>query len=59
MSDGTRDVTEEYRIAELASLEFDPGKQPDIGRLMRQAFVRGYATALIDMTAPTVIEVQK
>ncbi len=47
MADKTIDVTLEYRIAELAAREFNPGEQPDIVKLMRAAYMHGYADALL------------
>jgi len=48
MSDAARDVTEVYRVAEKAAEQFNPGQQVDIVRLMRSAFMHGYAQALLD-----------
>jgi hypothetical protein len=44
----TNDVTAEYDAAEKAAEQFNPGEQPDIGDLMRSAYIHGYAQALID-----------
>jgi hypothetical protein len=46
----TRDVSAEYAKANLAVKSFNPGEQVDIAKLMRSAFVHGYAQALIDST---------
>lgn len=43
------DVTVEYRLAERAAEGFNPGEQVDIAKLMRSAFVHGYAQALISL----------
>jgi hypothetical protein len=48
MEKPTRDVTAEYAKAQIAVKSFNPGEQADIGKLMRSAFVHGYAQALID-----------
>lgn len=56
MSNKNLDVTAEYREAENAVLKYNPGQQVDIAALMRAAYVRGYAQALIDRrhcTEPT------
>lgn len=48
MSDVTIDVTREYKLAEEALKDFNPGIYPDTGKLMRASYVHGYAKALID-----------
>lgn len=48
MSNETQDVTYQYRLAERAAKAFNPGEQPDIGKLMQSAYTHGYAQALID-----------
>lgn len=47
MSGETRDVTLEYQVAEMAASQFNPGEQPDIVKLMRSAYMHGYADALL------------
>lgn len=51
----SRNVTHEYRLAEQAAKDFNPGEQPDIGKLMRAAYTHGYAAALLsgDRRVPT------
>lgn len=47
MSEATRDVTAEYDEAEAASKLWVMGEQPDIEKLMRSAYMHGYAAALL------------
>lgn len=47
MSKETSDVTLEYQVAEMAASQFNPGEQPDIAKLMRSAYMHGYADALL------------
>lgn len=49
----SRNVTREYRLAEQAAITFDPGQQVDIAKLMKAAFIHGYATALLDFPSRT------
>ena len=42
-----RDVTAEYDTARAAADKFNPGEQPDIAKLMRSAYLHGYADALL------------
>lgn len=55
-SKSTKDVTREYRIAVAAAERFNPGEQPDIAKLMRSAFVHGYAQALIDSQSDAAVK---
>lgn len=48
MSAETRDVTAEYRMAEHKAAQFNPGEQVDIARLMKSAFMHGYARCLLE-----------
>ena len=48
ISDKEIDVTEEAQVAENAVLLFNPGEQPDIGKLMKAAYVHGYRQAMLD-----------
>jgi hypothetical protein len=47
MSDEVRNVTLEYAVAEQAAEQFNPGEQVDIAKLMRSAYMHGYADALL------------
>jgi hypothetical protein len=50
MSNETRDVTNEYRLADKASGEVDFAKEypvQDVTRLIRAAWIHGYAAALL------------
>ena len=48
MSEEQFDVERQYEQAEIAVKDYNPGIQPDIGKLMRSAYIHGYARALID-----------
>lgn len=49
MSEEVLDVTEQYRLAiEAAEKKYNPGDYPEIPKLMRSAYMHGYAQALID-----------
>lgn len=48
MSNEVFNVDRQYEQAEIAMKDYNPGIQPDIGKLMRSAYLHGYARALID-----------
>jgi len=48
MSNDVVNVDRQYEQAEIAMRDYNPGSQPDIAKLMRSAYLHGYARALID-----------
>ena len=53
MAKASRDVTAEYAMARAAADKFNPGEQPDIDKLMRSAYMHGYADALLTIEPAT------